>query len=180
MWLFPLGLAVLITGFMNSSVMIEMAGGVVLVLSALLYASNLFTTWLRSNHQGSAASDHLLVATFFLVLTLVLGVLVAANNLTAAPVMPFGSLHLAGCAPCAEPEETRPLPPALNKRHQSLENSTSGKPEHGHDGIGSARIAHLECASFIALHPKRHVGVVWAVAHRPNGVLCQIGDATLD
>ncbi len=93
-WLFPLGLAVLITGFMNSSVMIEMAGGGVLVLSALLYASNLFTTWLRSNHQGSAASDHLLVATFFLVLTLMLGVLVAANNLTATPIMPFGSLHL--------------------------------------------------------------------------------------
>jgi hypothetical protein len=93
-WLFPLGLAVLITGFMNSSVMIEMAGGGVLVISALLYASNLFTTWLRSSHQGSAASDHLLVATFFLVLTLVLGVLVAANNIAATPVMPFGSLHL--------------------------------------------------------------------------------------
>lgn len=93
-WLFPLGLAVLITGFMNSSVMIEMAGGGVLVLSALLYGSNLFTTWLRSSHQGSAASDHLLVATFFLALTLVLGVLVAANNLAATPIMPFGSLHL--------------------------------------------------------------------------------------
>ncbi|HEX7767394.1 MAG TPA: hypothetical protein VF443_11815, partial [Nitrospira sp.] len=53
-----------------------------------------FTTWLRSNHQGSAASDHLLVATFFLVLTLILGVLVAANNIAATPIMPFGSLHL--------------------------------------------------------------------------------------
>lgn len=94
LWLFPMGLAVLITGFMNSSVMIEMAGGGMLVLGALLYASNLFTTWLRSSHQGSAASDHLMVATFFLVLTLVLGVLVAANNLGAAPLMPFGSLHL--------------------------------------------------------------------------------------
>jgi len=94
MWLFPLGLTVLIAGFMNSSVTIEMAGGGLLILSALLYASNLFTTWLRSSHQGSAASDHLLIATFFLVLTLVLGVFVAANNLTASPIMPFGSLHL--------------------------------------------------------------------------------------
>lgn len=94
MWLFPVGLAVLITGFMNSSVVIEMAGGGVLVLSALLYASNLFTTWLRSSHHGSAAADHLLVATFFLVLTLVLGVLVAANNIAGTPIMPFGSLHL--------------------------------------------------------------------------------------
>lgn len=94
MGVFPLGLAVLIGGFLNSSVMIEMAGGGVLVLSVLLYAYNLFTTWLRSGHQGSAASDHLMVATFFLVFTLVLGVLVAANNLGGTPLMPFGSLHL--------------------------------------------------------------------------------------
>lgn len=94
MWLFPLGLAVLIGGFLNSSVMIEMAGGGVLLLSALLYAMNLFRTWRASTHGGSAASDHLLVGTFFLVLTLVLGILVAANSLSATPLMPFGSLHL--------------------------------------------------------------------------------------
>ncbi|ULA63621.1 MAG: Cbb3-type cytochrome c oxidase subunit I [Nitrospira sp.] len=94
MWLFPLGLVVLIAGFMNSSVATEIAGGCLLLLSALLYALNLFTTWLRSNHHGTAASDHLLVATFFLVITLVLGILVAANNLGATPIMPFGSLHL--------------------------------------------------------------------------------------
>ena len=94
MWLFPLGLAVLIGGFLDSSVMIEMIGGGVLVFSAALYAYNLFTTWFKSSHQGSAASDHFLVATFFLVLTLILGVLVAANNISATPMMPFGSLHL--------------------------------------------------------------------------------------
>ncbi len=94
MWLFPPGLAVLIGGFLNSSVMIEMAGGGVLLLSALLYAMNLFRTWMASTHHGSAASDHLLVGTFFLVLTLILGILVAANNLSATPLMPFGSLHL--------------------------------------------------------------------------------------
>jgi cbb3-type cytochrome oxidase subunit 1 len=94
MWLFPLGLAVLIGGFLNSSVMIEMAGGGILLLCALLYAMNLFRTWMASTHHGSAASDHLLVGTFFLVLTLVLGILVAANNLSATPLMPFGSLHL--------------------------------------------------------------------------------------
>ncbi len=94
MWLFPLGLAVLIAGFMNSSVATELAGGSLLMISALLYASNLFTTWLRSNHQGTAASDHLLIATFFLVITLMLGILVAANSLAATPIMPFGSLHL--------------------------------------------------------------------------------------
>lgn len=94
-YLFPLGLAVLIGGFLNSSVIIEMAGGGLLVFSAGLYAFNLFRTWATSGHRGSTASDHLLIATFFLVLTLVLGVLVAANNIVTPPIMPFGSLHLA-------------------------------------------------------------------------------------
>ena len=92
--LFPLGLAGLIGGFLNSSVPIELAGGGVLLIGSVLYAVNLFRTWMASAHQGSAASDHLLIATFFLVLTLVLGILVAANNMSATPLMPFGSLHL--------------------------------------------------------------------------------------
>lgn len=92
--LFPLGLAALIGGFLNSSVMIEMAGGGLLICGAALYTFNLFRTWTVSSHQGSSASDHFLVGTFFLLLTLMLGVLVAANNMSATPIMPFGSLHL--------------------------------------------------------------------------------------
>ena len=92
--LFPLGLAVLIGGFLNSSVMIEMGGGGLLVCGALLYAFNLFRTWTSSTRRGNAAADHFLIGTFFLVMTLVCGVLVAANNMGAAPLMPFGSLHL--------------------------------------------------------------------------------------
>lgn len=93
--LFPLGLVVLIGGFLNSSVMIELAGGGILLVASVLYALNLFRTWMASQHQGTAASDHLLVATFFLVLTLVLGLFVAANSISMPPIMPFGSLHLA-------------------------------------------------------------------------------------
>jgi len=92
--LLPLGLALLIGGFLNSSVIVEMAAGGVLVVTATLYAVNLFRTWLASSHKGGAASDHLLIGTFFLLVTLVLGTLVAANNLHEQPVMPFGSLHL--------------------------------------------------------------------------------------
>jgi hypothetical protein len=66
-----------------------------LVLSIGLYAYNLLRTWVGSGHPGNAASDHLLIATFFLVLMMIMGVLVGANFLPQLPVLTFGSLHLA-------------------------------------------------------------------------------------
>lgn len=92
--LMPLGVAVLIGGFLNSSVPIEMAAGAILFASAALYAVNLFKTWMASAHKGNAASDHLLIGTFFLLFTIILGVLVAANSLSTPPTMPYGTLHL--------------------------------------------------------------------------------------
>jgi len=92
--LMPLGVAVLIGGFMNSSVPIEMTAGGVLFIGGILYAVNLFQTWMASAHHGSAASDHLLLGTFFLLFTIILGVLVGANNLSNPPLMPYGTLHL--------------------------------------------------------------------------------------
>ena len=93
-WL-PAGFAILIGGFITSSLRIELAIGGLLVLSIGLYAYNLLRTWVGSGQPGNAASDHLLVATFFLVLMMVMGVLVGANFLPQLPVLPFGSLHLA-------------------------------------------------------------------------------------
>ena len=92
--LMPLGTAVLIGGFMNSSVPIEIVAGGILLAGASLYAVNLFRTWMSSAHRGNAASDHLLIGTFFLLVTIVLGMLVAANSLTTPPKMPYGTLHL--------------------------------------------------------------------------------------
>jgi hypothetical protein len=92
--LMPLGVAVLIGGFMNSSVPIEMAAGGILFAGGAVYAFNLFQTWMASTHKGSAASDHLLIGTFFLLITIVLGVLVGANSLSNPPIMPYGTLHL--------------------------------------------------------------------------------------
>jgi hypothetical protein len=92
--LLPLGIAVLIGGFLNSSVRIEIAAGVILFAGASVYAVNMFRTWLASGHAGNAASDHLLIGTFFLLLTIVLGMLVGANSLSDPPYMPYGSLHL--------------------------------------------------------------------------------------
>jgi len=95
MVLLPAGFAILIGGFITSSLRLELAIGGLLILSIGLYAYNLLRTWVGSGHPGNAASDHLLIATFFLVLMMIMGVLVGANFLPQLPVLTFGSLHLA-------------------------------------------------------------------------------------
>lgn len=95
MGLLPAGFAILIGGFITSSLRLELVIGGLLVMSIGLYAYNLLRTWVGSGHPGNAASDHLMVATFFLVLTMIMGVLVGTNFLPPLPVLPFGSLHLA-------------------------------------------------------------------------------------
>lgn len=91
----PSGFAILIGGFITSSLHLELVVGGLLVVSIGLYAYNLLRTWIGSGQPGNAASDHLLVATFFLVLMMIMGVLVGANFLPQLPILPFGSLHLA-------------------------------------------------------------------------------------
>ena len=95
MWVIPAGFAILLGGFVTSSLRLELAVGVLLVLGVGLYAYNLFRTWVKSGHPGTAASDHLLLAIFFLVLTMPMGVLIGANFIPELPVLPIGSLHLA-------------------------------------------------------------------------------------
>ena len=95
MVLLPAGFAILIGGFITSSLYLELVIGGLLVLSIGLYAYNLLRTWIGSGQAGNAASDHLLIATFFLVLMMIMGVLVGANFLPQLSVLPFGSLHLA-------------------------------------------------------------------------------------
>ena len=91
----PTGFVLLIGGFITSSLHLELAVGGLLVLSIGLYAYNLLRTWLGSGHSGNAASDHLLIATFSLVLMMIMGVLVGSNALPQQPLLPVGSLHLA-------------------------------------------------------------------------------------
>lgn len=92
--LMPLGVAGLVAGFMYSSIPVQLAAGAILLIGAALYGANLLKTWRASSSAGTAASDHLLIGTFFLLFTIVLGMLVAANSLTTPPVMPYGTLHL--------------------------------------------------------------------------------------
>lgn len=92
--LLPMSIAILVAGFSASSLKTEILAGILLTIGAGLYAFNLFATWWTSNRPGNAASDHLLVATFFLVLAMGMGVLVGVNYLWDAPVFPIGTLHL--------------------------------------------------------------------------------------
>ena len=92
--LWPAGLFVLIGGFSQSSLWVEIAGGGILIVASAAYAYNMFKTWLNAGTQGNAASDHLLVATCFLVLAIIMGVLVGVNSLWNPPALPFGTLHL--------------------------------------------------------------------------------------
>ncbi len=92
--LLPAGIITLVTGFFLSSLWTEIAGGSVLVIGASLYAYNMLRTWLAAGKPGGAASDHLLVATFFLLLAVITGVLVTVNYLWDPPAVPFGTLHV--------------------------------------------------------------------------------------
>lgn len=89
-----LGVAALIGGFLNTSVTIQLVAGGLLVAGGTLYTVNQLRTWMGSAHNGNAASDHLLIGLFFLLFTIVLGMLVGVNSLSSPPVMPFGTLHL--------------------------------------------------------------------------------------
>ncbi|UVT14831.1 MAG: hypothetical protein H8K04_13420 [Nitrospira sp.] len=89
-----IGVTVLIGGFLNSSVFVEMAGGGILFIGGALLIGDLFSAWRSSTHTSNAASDHLLISGFFLLFTIMLGVLVGANNLSSPQTLPYGKLHL--------------------------------------------------------------------------------------
>jgi hypothetical protein len=95
MTLIPIGVAVLIGGFLRSSIVTELTAGAILFVGMALLTINLFRTWLSSDHRGSAASDHLVIGIFFLMFTVLLGVAVAANHLSSPPALTYGRLHLA-------------------------------------------------------------------------------------
>jgi hypothetical protein len=92
--LMPASLAGLLTGFVLASVPIQLAAGAMLFILLCLYAVNMLRTWSAANHAGSAATDHLLTALFFVVVTAAMGLAVGYNVLSSPPIMPYGTLHL--------------------------------------------------------------------------------------
>jgi len=89
-----LGLAALIAGFVTSSLRMELAVGFFLVIAIGMCAFNLLNTWIKSGSSGNAASDHLLIGVFFLLLATITGLAMGANYLPSPPLLPIGSLHL--------------------------------------------------------------------------------------
>ncbi len=92
--LLPAGAAGLVTGFILSSVHIQMAAGSVLLIMLALCTWNLLSTWSQAGQPGSSATDHLMTALFLLVFMTLLGMAVGANVLWTPPVMPYGTLHV--------------------------------------------------------------------------------------
>jgi len=92
--LLPVGFAILLAGFVTSSLWLEIAVGSLLVVVVALCTYNLIATWARSGLPGNAASDHLLIGIFFLLLATVTGLAMAANYVPTPPFLPMGLLHL--------------------------------------------------------------------------------------
>jgi hypothetical protein len=94
LWLFPAGFAVLLGAFLMSVVWVQIAVGCVLVASITLCTIHLVATWMKAGSPGTAATDHLLMGTIFLLLATATGLAMGANYLRSPPFLPIGSLHL--------------------------------------------------------------------------------------
>ncbi len=92
--LLPACAAGLITGFVLSSVPIQLVAGGGLLLTLALGSINLLRTWNQAGQPGSAATDHLLTALCFLLIMTCIGMALGVNVLWTPPVMPYGTLHL--------------------------------------------------------------------------------------
>jgi hypothetical protein len=93
--LLPFGFLVLLTGFLQGNPWIQMPGGGIMLAGATLYGYNIVRTWMDAGRPSKPASDLCLLATFYLVVAIVCGMLVSANALENPPFVPFGALHLA-------------------------------------------------------------------------------------
>ncbi|MGC4096499.1 MAG: hypothetical protein QM706_05230 [Nitrospira sp.] len=169
---------------MNSSVPIELVAGAIFFIGGMLWTGSLFRTWLSSPPTGSAASDHLFVSTFFLIFTIILGMLVGANHFSTPPALPYGTLHLVAythmtfigfimnalmgissyCLPIALADSRVPN---AKKRASYLEQLNAvmnrwsilqiGALSSGNHGAWPLSRTHLECAADLDLHPCCHL-----------------------
>ena len=93
-FLLPLGIMLLIAGFLLSALWVQIGAGVVLLAGVALYGYNIVRTWVDAGRPKSAAIDHLLIGTLFLVMAIPIGILISINYLGHPPCVPFGTLHL--------------------------------------------------------------------------------------
>ncbi len=92
--LLPACAAGLLTGFLLSSVPIQLVAGGCLILTLALCCFNLLRTWSQAEQPGSAATDHLLTAICFLLIMTGIGMALGINVWSTPPALPYGTLHL--------------------------------------------------------------------------------------
>ncbi|MFM8550874.1 MAG: hypothetical protein ACKOCD_00925, partial [Nitrospiraceae bacterium] len=92
--LLPSGIGLLIGGFFLGDLRIEIGAGAVIIAGTLLYGYNMAKTWAAAGRPNRIASDHFMLATFYLVLTAVAGLGLAVNSLWEPTYVPIGKLHL--------------------------------------------------------------------------------------
>ncbi|HJR75464.1 MAG TPA: hypothetical protein VJ805_00770 [Nitrospiraceae bacterium] len=92
--LLPAGTAGLLTGFLLTSLEIQLVAGGFFLIGILLHLYNQVRTWLEAGQPGHSATDHLLASSFFLFLTTVLGLAASFNSLRSPPLLPYGTLHI--------------------------------------------------------------------------------------
>jgi hypothetical protein len=97
-FILPLAVVLLVAGFLLSNLWVQIVAGVILLAGVLLYSYNILRTWMDAGRPSNIASDHFLLATLFLVLTVPTGILVSVNFLWDPPGVPFGRLHLVAYA----------------------------------------------------------------------------------
>ena len=92
--LLPLGFVILLAGFLTGKLWVQIPGGALMLIGAMLYCYNVVRTWMDAGRPRKPASDLCLLATFYLVVAIACGILVSVNVLEDPPFVPFGSLHL--------------------------------------------------------------------------------------
>jgi cbb3-type cytochrome oxidase subunit 1 len=92
--LLPAGILALIAGFLAGHLLLDLAAGAVVVIASGFYVYNIARTWTDAGRPRLAASDHFMLATVFLMLAIVTGMLVTVNALWHPALKPFGKLHL--------------------------------------------------------------------------------------
>jgi hypothetical protein len=89
-----LGASGLLTGFLLSSVAVQLIAGGMLCIGLGLNVYDLFRCWLDAGQPGNAWCDHLLISMFFLLLTALLGIAVGINSFWYPPPLSYGTVHI--------------------------------------------------------------------------------------
>jgi len=94
--LLPLGMVTLVAGFLLSAPLIQVLSGVIFLSGVSAYGTNIVATWWTAQTRSTLPVLHLLFATGWLALTVIVGILLAWNNRTDPHAYPIGTAHLMG------------------------------------------------------------------------------------